>query len=227
VFADLTVRGGNDWVTGSNTKDRHVTGANVGRDFRVDRWEDLVEFREGDRCPIDGGELRIARAIVLGHIYQLGTKYSAPLDATFVDEDDALKPYVMGSYGIGITRIMAAAVEQRHDELGIIWPKIMAPFDVELVVATMDYPLAMEAAMDVYDELVNMGLDVLVDDREERAGVKFADADLIGIPVQLVFGKRGLGRNLVDVKVRATGSKTQPRLDETAAAARDALASAP
>jgi prolyl-tRNA synthetase len=103
----------------------------------------------------------------------------------------------------------------------------MAPFDVELVVATMDYPLAMEAAMDVYDELVDMGLDVLVDDREERAGVKFADADLIGIPVQLVFGKRGLGQNLVDVKVRATGSKTQPRLDEAAAAARDALASAP
>ena len=168
VFADVTVRGGNDWVTGSNTKDRHVTGANVGRDFRVDRWEDLVEFREGDRCPIDGGELRIARAIVLGHIYQLGTKYSAPLEATFVDEDDATKPYVMGSYGIGITRIMAAAVEQHHDDLGIIWPKILAPFDVELVVATMDYPLAMEAAMDVYTELVDMGFDVLVDDREER-----------------------------------------------------------
>jgi len=227
VLADLTVRGGNDWVTGSNSEDRHVTGANVDRDFRVDRWEDLVEFREGDRCPIDGGTLRIARAIVLGHIYQLGTRYSAPLDATFVDEDDASKPYVMGSYGVGITRIMAAAVEQRHDELGIIWPKIMAPFDVELVVATMDYPLAMEAAMDVYGELVEMGLDVLVDDREERAGVKFADADLIGIPVQLVFGKRGLEQNLVDLKVRATASKSQPRLEEAAGAARDALAAAP
>jgi prolyl-tRNA synthetase len=227
IFADLTVRGGKDWVTGSNTVDRHVSGANAGRDFRVDRWEDLVEFREGDRCPIDGGALHIGRSIVLGHIYQLGTNFSAPLDATFVEEDGSEKPYFMGSYGIGITRIMAAAVEQRHDDLGIIWPKVMAPFDVELIVATMDYPLAMESAMDVYGELVEMGIDVLVDDREERAGVKFADADLIGIPVQLVFGKRGLGQNLVDLKVRATGLKSQPGLEEAAHAARDALGGAP
>ena len=126
VFADLTVRGGKDWVTGSNTVDRHVTGANAGRDFRVDRWEDLVEFREGDRCPIDGGTLHIGRSIVVGHIYQLGTNFSGPLDATFVDEDGSDKPYVMGSYGIGITRIMAAAVEQtprrrRHDLAARSW----------------------------------------------------------------------------------------------------------
>ena len=117
VFADLTVRGGKDWVTGSNTVDRHVTGANAGRDFRVDRWEDLVEFREGDRCPIDGGTLHIGRSIVVGHIYQLGTNFSGPLDATFVDEDDSEKPYVMGSYGIGIEYNCVALVKVLHETI--------------------------------------------------------------------------------------------------------------
>ena len=227
VFADLTVRGGHDWVTGSNTKDRHVTGANVGRDFRVDRWEDLVEFREGDRCPIDGGELHVARAIVLGHIYQLGTKYSAPLDATFVEEDDATKPYVMGSYGIGITRIMAAAAEQSHDDDGLIWPKVMAPFDVIVVVATRDDEETVAEAERIYAELGERRVDVVLDDREESAGVKFKDADLIGYPVQVVVGKRGVEAGTVDLKLRATGDKTQAPLGDAASAAVDLLASAP
>jgi prolyl-tRNA synthetase len=227
VLADLTVRGGNDWVTGSNTKDRHVTGANVGRDFRVDRWEDLVEFREGDRCPIDGGELHIARAIVLGHIYQLGTKYSAPLDATFVDEDDATKPYVMGSYGIGITRIMAAAVEQSHDDDGLIWPKVMAPFDVIVVIATRDHEGTVAEAERIYTELGERGVDVIIDDREESAGVKFKDADLIGYPVQVVVGKRGVEAGTVDLKLRATGEKTQAPIADASSAVVDLLASAP
>src|SRR5688500_2220021 len=116
VFADPSVRAGANWVTGANRPDAHVTGANVGRDFRVDRWEDLVQIRDGDRCPNDGGALEVGRSIVIGHIYQLGTKYSAPLEATFQDEDGSDKPYIMGSYGIGITRILAALVEQHHDE---------------------------------------------------------------------------------------------------------------
>jgi prolyl-tRNA synthetase len=227
VLADLTVRGGRDWVTGSNKVDRHVTGANVGRDFRVDRWEDVVEFREGDRCPVDGGELSVNRSIVVGHIYQLGTQYSEPLGARFSDADDVERPYVMGSYGIGITRIAAAAVEQRHDENGIVWSKALAPFEVVVVIATRDHEVAVAEAERIYADLRELGVDVAIDDRDETAGVKFADADLIGYPVQVVVGKRGLQSGTVDLKLRATGEKTQAPLAEAAAAAVDLLAIAP
>jgi prolyl-tRNA synthetase len=227
VFADHLVRGGKDWVTGSNTPGRHVTGANVGRDFVVDRWEDLVEFREGDPCPVDGGALRIGRSIVVGHIYQLHTYYSAPLQARFVDEDGTEKPFEMGSYGIGITRIVAAAVEQSHDDAGMIWPKVMAPFEVVVIVATRDDEATVAEAERVYAELRERGVDAVIDDRDETAGVKFADADLIGYPVQVVVGKRGLAAGTVDLKVRATGERSQAGLFEAAQAAQEALAGAP
>jgi prolyl-tRNA synthetase len=227
IFADHLVRGGRDWVTGSNIPDRHVTGANVGRDFRVDRWEDLVEFREGDPCPVDGGALHVGRSIVLSHIYQLGTQYSEPLGARFVDEDGSERPFVMGSYGIGITRIMAAAVEQRHDDVGVIWPKALAPFDVVVVVATRDHEGAVAEAERIYGELRDRGVDVVIDDREQTAGVKFADADLIGYPVQVVVGKRGVEAGTVDLKLRAAGEKSQAPLADAATAAVDLLATAP
>ena len=227
IFADLTVRGGCDWVTGSNHADRHVTGANVGRDFRVDRWEDVVQFREGDRCPIDGGVLKIGRSIVVGHIYQLGTKYSEPLGARFMDEDGSEKPYVMGSYGIGFARIMATTIEQRHDAAGMIWPKALAPFQVAVVVATRDHEGAVTEAERIYAELRERGVDVVIDDRDQTAGVKFADADLIGYPVQVVVGKRGVEAGTVDLKLRATGEKTQAPIAGATAAALDLLATAP
>jgi prolyl-tRNA synthetase len=227
VFADHLVRGGRDWVTGSNTKDRHVTGANVDRDFRVDRWEDVVEFREGDACPVDGGRLRIGRSIVVGHIYQLGTNYSAPLGARFVDEDGTEKPYLMGSYGIGIERTMAAAVEQGHDDTGIIWKKALAPFEVAVVLATRDHAGSVAEAESVYGELIARGVDAALDDREATAGVKFADADLIGYPIQVVVGKRGVEAGTVDIKVRATGERSQAALNDAARAVVEALAGAP
>ncbi len=227
IFADLTVQGGRDWVTGSNRVDRHVTGANVGRDFRVDRWEDVVEFREGDRCPVDGGELMIGRSIVVGHIYQLGTQYSEPLGATFVDEDGSDKPYVMGSYGIGFARVMATTIEQRHDDAGMIWPKALAPFQVVVVVATRDHEGAVAEAERIYAELRELGVDVVIDDRARTAGVKFADADLIGYPVQVVVGKRGVEAGTVDLKLRATGDKSQAPLADAAGAVIDLLAEAP
>ncbi|MGH2596356.1 MAG: proline--tRNA ligase [Actinomycetota bacterium] len=227
VLADLTVRGGKDWVTGSNTVDRHVTGANAGRDFRVDRWEDLVEFREGDRCPIDGGALKIGRSIVVGHIYQLGTNFSGPLNATFVEEDGSEKHFVMGSYGIGITRIMAAAVEQNHDDDGVMWRKVMAPFDMVVVIATRDHDGTVVEAERIYAELSDRGVDVVLDDREETAGVKFKDADLIGYPVQVTVGKRGVEAGTVDLKLRATGDRSQVALADGAPAAIDLLAAAP
>jgi prolyl-tRNA synthetase len=227
VFADHLVRGGRDWVTGSNRVDRHVTGANVGRDFRVDRWEDVVEFREGDPCPVDGGTLRVGRSIVVGHIYQLGVHYSAPLEARFVDEDGSEKPYLMGSYGIGISRTMAAAAEQWHDEHGLAWRKVLAPLEVVVILANPDHQVALAQAERIYGELVDLGVDVVIDDREERAGVKFADADLIGYPVQVVVGKRGVEANTVDLKLRVTGERSQAPLDAATGAAVDLLASAP
>jgi prolyl-tRNA synthetase len=227
IFADHSVRGRTNWVTGANRVDVHVTGANVDRDFRVDRWEDLVQIRDGDRCPIDGGRLEIGRSIVVGHIYQLGTNYSAPLEATFQDEDGSQKPYVMGSYGIGITRIMAAAVEQRHDDDGIVWPKLLAPFEVAVIMANADAPAVTREAERIYRELGERGIEAVLDDREERAGVKFADADLVGYPVQVVVGSRGLEGGTVDLKVRATGERTKAPLAEATQAVADLLSTAP
>jgi prolyl-tRNA synthetase len=227
VLADHTVRGGKDWITGANQPDRHVRGANTPRDFRVDRWEDVVEIRDGDRCPVDGGELHIGRSMVVGHIFQLHAKYSEPLRATFIDEDGLAKPFQMGCYGIGIGRVMAAAVEQFHDDAGISWPKAIAPFQVEIVLATRDHDGSVEHAERIYRELGELGTDVLLDDREDAAGVKFADADLIGCPVQVVVGKRGVEAGTVDLKLRATGERTHAPLEQAATAALGLLRRAP
>lgn len=212
VFADHSVKGGSDWVTGADEGDHHFTGANEGRDFRVDRWEDLVEFREGDACPVCGGRLNLGRSMVVGHIFQLGTKYSAPLEATFQDEDGTPKTYEMGCYGMGISRVLAAVVEQHNDENGIVWPTAIAPYQVVVVVANRDDDEVVSEAERIYRELTDLGLEVVIDDREVAAGVKFNDADLIGFPVQAVVGKRGVKGGTVDLKVRATGEKTQAPL---------------
>ena len=227
IFADHSVRGRTNWVTGANRVDVHVTGANVDRDFRVDRWEDLVQIRDGDRCPIDGGGLQIGRSIVVGHIYQLGTNYSEPLGATYQAEDGSQRPYVMGSYGIGISRIMAATVEQHHDDDGMMWPKLLAPYEVAVIMANADAPAVTEEAERIYRELGERGIEVVLDDREERAGVKFADADLVGYPVQVVVGSRGLESGTVDLKVRATGERSSAPLADASRAVADLLSSAP
>ncbi len=227
VIADPSVRGGADWVTGANEADHHVTGANTPRDFRIDRFVDVVALREGDRCPNDGGSLHVGRAIVVGHIYQLGTNYSGPLGARFVDEDGSERPYQMGSYGIGISRILAAAVEQFHDDAGIRLPRVIAPFDVVVVVANRDAEPVVAEAERIYRELRDRGVAVVLDDREESAGVKFADADLVGYPVQVVVGKRGVQGGTVDLKLRATGKRSQAPLTDAASAAVDLLAAAP
>jgi len=227
VLADHSVRGGIDWVTGANAHEHHVTGANVDRDFRVDGWDDLVVIREGDRCPVDGGELLVGRSIVVGHIYQLGTKYSAPLETGFQDEDGTWHPYEMGCYGIGISRIAAAVVEQRHDDDGIVWPKTLAPFEVVVVLATADDEATVAEAERIHAELAARGVDVLLDDRAERAGVKFADADLIGYPVQVTVGKRGIAAGTVDLKLRATGERSTAPLADAVEAVAALLEAAP
>jgi prolyl-tRNA synthetase len=159
--------------------------------------------REGDRCPLCGGALHFQTAIEVGHIFKLGTKYSEPLGARVLDEDGNERPIVMGSYGIGLGRIMAAAVEQHHDENGIIWPRELAPYDVHVVAL----PGAEEIAMQAVQRFAAAGYDVLFDDRDARAGEKFADADLIGCPTRITAGKKSLDDGKVDVKDRATGEE--------------------
>jgi len=174
----------------------------AGRDFEA-RFANLREVREGDTCPNCGGALRLQTAIEVGHIFKLETRYSVPLDATFLDEDGTEKPLIMGSYGIGPARTMAAIVEQHHDEQGIQWPRSVAPYDVHLVVL----PGLEEQAEEVAAKLDAAGDAVLLDDRDQRAGEKFADADLIGLPVRVTVGKKTLEDGAVDVRSRATGEE--------------------
>jgi prolyl-tRNA synthetase len=227
VIADHSVRAGKDWVTGANQPDRHVRGANTPRDFRVDRYEDVAQIREGDPCPVDGGELRIGRSIVVAHIYQLGTKYSAPLKAMFVDEDGTEQPFQMGCYGIGISRTLGAAAEQYRDDSGLKLPKAIAPFEVCVIPANRDDEEVVAEAERIYGELLDAGVEVVLDDREGAAGVKFNDADLIGYPLQVVAGRRGLRAGTVDLKLRATGERSQASLARAAEAAERLLATAP
>jgi len=227
VIADHSIRAGANWITGANEIGHHVRGANTPRDFRVDRWEDVVQIRDGDRCPSDGGALHVGRAIVVGHIYQLGTNYSGRLGARYVDEDGSERPYLMGSYGIGISRILAAAAEQFHDDAGLKLPKVLAPVEVIVILANRDDERVVAEAERVYQQLVDAGAAVAIDDREQSAGVKFADADLIGAPVQVVVGKRGLDAGTVDLKLRATGKRSTTPLAEAGRAAMDLLTAAP
>jgi prolyl-tRNA synthetase len=169
----------------------------------------------------------VGRAIVVGHIYQLHTNYSGPLGARFVDEDGSERPYQMGSYGIGISRILAAAAEQYHDDGGLRLPRVLAPFDAIVVMANRDDERVVAASEEVYTRMRERGVEVVLDDRDETAGVKFADADLIGYPVQVVIGKRGVRSGSADLKLRATGERSQAPLADAAQAALDLLAQAP
>ena len=208
IIADETLREG-QFVAGATATGRHLRGVQAGRDYRA-RFEDLRRPLEGDRCPSDGGALHFQTAIEVGHIFKFGSRYSEPLDATFLDEDGQEKPLVGGSYGIGPGRVMAAIVEQKHDENGIIWPAAVAPYDVHIVAL----PGLEERALEAAQVLSDAGRDVLVDDREQRAGEKFADADLIGIPVRITVGKKTLDDGGVDVRDRASGEERRVSVAE-------------
>jgi prolyl-tRNA synthetase len=206
VIADHALREG-QFVAGANRDGFHLRGVEAARDFEA-RFADLRASTEGDTCPNCGGRLRFETAIEVGHIFKLGTRYSEPLGARFLDEQGVERPLVMGSYGIGPGRVLAALVEQNHDDLGIIWPAAVAPYDAHVVVLSGAEEFGAQAA----EALSAAGRDVLLDDRDQRTGEKFADADLIGVPVRITAGKKSLADGAVDVRDRATGEERRVKV---------------
>ncbi len=200
VIADEALRNG-QFVAGANRDGWHLLGVEAGRDYRP-RFADVREAREGDRCPECGGGLRFQTAIEVGHIFKFSDRYSKPLGATFLDEDGKEKPLIGGSYGVGPARVMAAAVEQRNDENGIIWPRSIAPYDVHVLALHSGAEDVLAEAETVAATLDDGGLEVLLDERDERPGEKFADADLIGCPLRVIVGRKTLEDGMVDVRMR-------------------------
>ncbi|HWF89368.1 MAG TPA: proline--tRNA ligase [Pyrinomonadaceae bacterium] len=191
IVADSALKNRRNMTTGANKDDHHLRGVDIERDIPVDEWLELRTVESGEGCPrCESGTLEIFKGMEIGHIFKLGTKYSGSMGATVLTQDGKEVPIVMGSYGIGVERIIAAAVEQSHDDDGIIWPKSLAPFDVVLTITNMKQDDLRAAGEKLYQELQGAGLEVLLDDRDERAGVKFKDADLIGIPYRVTIGKK-------------------------------------
>lgn len=214
VVGDLSLEDTQWWLCGANKADYHLDHVELGRDFEINEWKDLVTSQEGDICPECGLPLHAARGIEVGQVFQLGTKYSSALNATFTDENGEDKPLVMGCYGIGVSRLLAAVVEQYNDEKGIKWPVSVAPYEVSVLCLSDKDPEIWNTAGSVADACIAAGLETVVDDRAERPGVKFADADLIGFPWQVIVGKKGVANGIAEVKERATGERFEVALDE-------------
>jgi prolyl-tRNA synthetase len=212
IVADLALKDRRNMTTGANKDDHHLRGVDIARDIRPDRWADLRGVAAGEGCPrCDQGKLEVYKAMEIGHIFKLGTKYSQSMGARVLTQDGKEVPVVMGSYGIGVERIMTAAIEQNHDADGIIWPKSIAPFDVVVVITNMKDDTLRETGEKLYKDLQRAGLDTLLDDRDERAGVKFKDADLIGIPYRVTIGKKAAD-NIVELFERATRTTEDVKL---------------
>ncbi|WP_092921750.1 proline--tRNA ligase [Romboutsia hominis] len=212
VFIDNEVAEQNNLVIGANKDEYHIQNANYGRDFEG-TVGDFRNVTEGDKCTKCGSELEIARGVEVGHIFKLGTKYSETMGANYIDKDGKSKPIVMGCYGIGIERTAAAIIEQHHDENGIIWPLSIAPYHVVVVPVNIKKSEQMEAAEKIYNELQSMGVEVLLDDRDERVGVKFKDSELVGIPMRITVGK-DITDGKVEFKLRDAQDKELISLDE-------------
>ncbi|ABI86049.1 proline--tRNA ligase [Burkholderia ambifaria AMMD] len=218
VIADRTVANMSDFVVGANEVDYHIAGVNWGRDLPEPEVADVRDVKKGDPSPDGKGTIDICRGIEVGHVFQLGTKYSDAMGATFLDESGKPQPMLMGCYGVGITRILGAAIEQNFDDKGIIWPESIAPFEV--VLCPMGYDrsdMVREAADKLYAELAAAGIDVILDDRGERPGVMFADWELIGVPHRLVIGERGLKEGKIEYQGRRDAEATLLPADEAAA----------
>lgn len=214
LVADRLLKDMKNMVVGANKEDFHLVNANLGRDFEVDLFGDVVKAISGDLCPKCASPLKFCNGIEVGHIFKLGTKYSESMEAYFLDEEGKERPFVMGCYGIGVTRIVAAAIEQHHDDEGIIWPISLAPFEVYLLPTNMDRSDISQASENLYHDIQGKGVEALLDDRDERAGVKFKDADLIGIPIRVTIGERGIKRGVCEIKLRRGKNPVEIRLNE-------------
>ena len=214
IIADLGLQGRHNMTTGANKDDRHIRGVDIERDVEVDQWADLRTVASGEACPrCDSGVLEVYKAMEIGHIFKLGTKYSESMGATVLTADGKEVPIIMGSYGIGVERIISAAVEQNYDDDGIVWPKSIAPFDVVVTVTNMKDEKLRDAGETLYRDLQQAGLEVLLDDRDERAGVKFKDADLIGIPYRVTVGKK-ISDEMVELFDRRAKQSEDVKLSE-------------
>lgn len=213
ILADLDVENMANSSVGANEDGFHYLNANLGRDFSVTHFADLRTVQEGEISPDGKGHLKFTRGIEIGHIFKLGTRYSKDLDAVVLDENGRQLPIIMGCYGIGVSRLLSAIVEQHSDENGIVWPRSIAPFDVHVIPVNVKKEEQVELSEKVTELLENAGYKVLVDDRKERPGVKFADSDLIGIPARITVGKKA-AEGIVEIKLRRTGETLEVKLDE-------------
>lgn len=213
ILADLDVENMANASVGANEDGFHYLNANLGRDFSVTHFADLRTVQEGEISPDGKGHLKFTRGIEIGHIFKLGTRYSKDLDAVVLDENGRQLPIIMGCYGIGVSRLLSAIVEQHSDENGIVWPRSIAPFDVHVIPVNVKKEEQVELSEKVTELLENAGYKVLVDDRRERPGVKFADSDLIGIPARITVGKKA-AEGIVEIKLRRTGETLEVKLDE-------------
>ena len=217
IYADEALRSRSGMTTGANEDDVHLEGVDVERDVAVDHWLDLRSILDGEACASCGAALRIARCIEAGHIFKLGRRYSEAMGVTVLDADGVNRVPTMGSYGIGVGRAMAAVAETHHDENGLVWPMSIAPYEVVLTVVKVDHEESMGCAERLYDELRAAGVDVLLDDRDGRPGVKFADAELIGIPLRVTIGPRGLENSIVELTARTDGERHDVPVDDVVA----------
>jgi prolyl-tRNA synthetase len=224
VIADLALRGRRDMATGANTDDFHLTGVDVERDISVSSWADLREAAAGEPCPRCGGLLELLQAIEVGHIFKLGRKFTTALGVTVLGPDGSAIVPIMGSYGIGVERAIAAIAEVHHDDAGLSWPVQVAPAEVTVLLLSPHDEAAAAAADCLYRDLLVAGTDALIDDRDERAGVKYRDAELTGIPCRISVGSRDLADGVVEITSRATGEKERVRLADAVARARQLLA---
>ena len=224
MVGDNSIREASNFVVGANKADAHFTGVNWNRDVDLSEWTDLLLVTGGDGCPRCDGTLELHRGIEVGHIFQLGTKYSEAMGCTYLDDQGASHPMTMGCYGLGIGRSVAAAIEQNHDENGIIWPLPLAPFEVLVMALSTRDEQVVEQANRLYEQLGELGVEVFYDDRDERPGVKFKDADLIGIPVRLVVGAKSLAAGQVEISRRRDGQKNLVALENAVATVQDFLA---
>jgi prolyl-tRNA synthetase len=227
IIADDSLSEDTEYIAGANAPDAHLLHVRYGRDVLPDHVGDIASARVGDPCPRCGGALGAERGIEAGHTFKLGTKYSSAMGANYLGADGKEHVIVMGSYGIGADRLMASLIEQNHDEQGIVWPKSVAPFDVHLVGLGMDTPSVAEYAEGVYEELRRAGLEVLFDDREETPGVKFNDADLIGLPIRLTVSPRNIREDKVELKPRVSKQATAVPRAELVSRVQEALEAAP